>query len=56
MMISVVIPAFNEAERIGETLRAIQSGGFAGEIIVVDDGSSDATADIAERLGATVLR
>jgi dolichyl-phosphate beta-glucosyltransferase len=51
--VSVVIPAYNEAGRIGQTLRAI--GEFARgtaldfELIVVDDGSSDDTAQIAEQ-------
>jgi len=46
--LSVVIPAFNEAGRIGRTLAAVRSYlvdlPFASEIIVVDDGSRDATA------------
>lgn len=51
--VSVVIPAYNEADRIAETLRAIAA--FARsittpfELIVVDDGSSDGTADLARR-------
>ncbi len=48
--ISVIIPAYNEASRIGETLRKIvrylESKKFDYEIIVVDDGSSDGTAEI----------
>jgi len=53
--ISVVIPAFEEELRIPDTIRRIheyltkRSGEF--EIIVVDDGSSDKTADVVESLG-----
>lgn len=49
--ISIVIPAFNESRRIGATLRRITEYGrdHLGrfEILVVDDGSSDDTADVA---------
>jgi glycosyltransferase involved in cell wall biosynthesis len=46
--VSVVIPAFNAAATIGETLDSIRAQqGVDFEIIVVDDGSSDATAAIA---------
>ncbi len=49
--LSVVIPAFNEARRIGPTLAAVRSWieakGIQAEIIVVDDGSRDRTADKA---------
>jgi dolichyl-phosphate beta-glucosyltransferase len=50
--VSIVIPAFDEHERLGDSLRKIQAyvlgSNFSAEIIVVDDGSSDKTADIAE--------
>jgi glycosyltransferase involved in cell wall biosynthesis len=50
-MLSIVIPAYDEAARLPETLARLDSY-FAGrdtEIIVVDDGSSDGTADLARR-------
>ena len=53
--ISIIIPALNEAERIGTTLQHLDGAG-AAEIIVVDGGSCDGTAQIAESLGAHVLR
>lgn len=55
--ISVVIPAYNEAQAIGEVLKKIeeQIGGRPHEIIVVDDGSTDATKVLSKTAGATVL-
>jgi glycosyltransferase involved in cell wall biosynthesis len=55
-MISVIIPAYNEAERIEKTLCALHEIPDLEEILVVDDGSTDSTAQIADRAGATVLR
>lgn len=52
--IVVVVPAYNEARFIGSVILKIKE--FADEIIVVDDGSRDETADIAERAGARVIR
>ena len=53
--ISVVVPARDEAARIGPLLEAIVGAPCVGEVIVVDDQSSDATADIARRAGARVI-
>lgn len=53
--ISVVIPARDEATRIGPLLAAIVGAPGVTEVIVVDDQSSDDTADIARRAGATVV-
>jgi dolichol-phosphate mannosyltransferase len=53
--ITVVIPARNEAGRIGPLLAAIVGAPGVAEVIVVDDQSSDTTAALAERAGATVL-
>jgi glycosyltransferase involved in cell wall biosynthesis len=54
--VAVVIPARNEADRIGATVTA--AAGLAGVqlVVVVDDGSTDATADLARRAGAAVMR
>ena len=54
MIISVVIPAYNEADRIHETIQ--RADGFADEIIVIDDGSQDGTAEVACEAGACVIR
>lgn len=52
--ISIIIPALNEAESIGETIARL--GGFRNaEIIVADGGSSDETVRIAKSLGAVVI-
>jgi glycosyltransferase involved in cell wall biosynthesis len=53
---SIVIPAFNEAAVIGDVIRGLQTQGPWREILVVDDGSEDATAERAREAGATVLR
>jgi glycosyltransferase involved in cell wall biosynthesis len=55
-MISVVIPAYNEADRIGETVAAVVALPHVDEVIVVDDGSTDDTAQRADAAGATVIR
>jgi glycosyltransferase involved in cell wall biosynthesis len=58
--VTIVIPAFNEGQIIGQVLtdlqRQLAQHGITGEIIVVDDGSSDDTAGIATRSGVRVLR
>jgi dolichol-phosphate mannosyltransferase len=54
--ISVVIPARNEALRITACLQAVVGAPGVLEVIVVDDESSDATALVAQQLGATVVR
>jgi len=55
--VSIVIPAYNENERLGEPLqkilRYVSDTKLNAELIVVDDGSSDATARIAEETFAT---
>lgn len=55
-MISIVIPAQNEEGAIGEVVRAAAEVPLEKEIIVVDDGSRDGTARIAEEAGARVIR
>ncbi len=54
--VSVVVPAFNEESQIGDTLRALQAQRFDGrfETIVVDNGSTDRTAEVVRRCGATL--
>jgi len=55
MRLSIVIPAFNESGKIGRDVESacefLQRNGLEGDIIVVDDGSGDATADEARKAG-----
>ena len=53
-MIVAAIPAFNEEETIARVV--IGSGRHVDKVLVCDDGSSDMTGEIAERLGAEVVR
>jgi glycosyltransferase involved in cell wall biosynthesis len=57
--ISVIIPAYNESGAVGDTVgrvrRIFESSDHECEVIVVDDGSSDATAAEAAEAGATVV-
>jgi len=59
--ISIIIPAFNEEESIGTVVKnlshILEEEAFPYQIIVVDDGSNDSTAEIAEQLeGIDVIR
>lgn len=64
MLISVVIPAFNEEDYLGETLASLgrataflrKKEAISAEIIVVDNNSLDSTADVARDFGATVIK
>lgn len=60
-MITVVIPAFNEGDSIGETVAHVRSvcnylGLVSADILVVDDGSTDRTLEAALEAGALVVR
>ena len=52
--VCVLIPAYNEATKIGNVIRGIREQGF--KVLVSDDGSVDETASIARGLGAQVVR
>ncbi|WP_330454670.1 MULTISPECIES: bifunctional polysaccharide deacetylase/glycosyltransferase family 2 protein [unclassified Streptomyces] len=54
--VSVIVPAYNEKECIAHTLASLASSTHPIEIIVVDDGSTDGTAEIAESLGLPNVR
>jgi GT2 family glycosyltransferase len=57
LRVSAVIPCFNAAPYLGEALSSIGNQTRpVQEVIVVDDGSSDGSAEVAERWGATVIR
>ena len=53
---SVIVPAFNEEGSIGPLVTGLRGTSAWREILVVDDGSSDATAERAEAAGARVIR
>jgi glycosyltransferase involved in cell wall biosynthesis len=52
---AVLIPAFDEADRVGEVVR-VALDADRGPVLVIDDGSADATAARAREAGAEVLR
>jgi len=53
MKICILIPAYNESQAVGRLVKEIVAHGW--DVLVVDDGSSDGTGDIAKADGATVL-
>lgn len=55
---SVVLPAYREADRVARSVEEVRSAlaGIDVEVVVVDDGSGDGTAERAEAAGATVVR
>jgi glycosyltransferase involved in cell wall biosynthesis len=54
--IAVVVSAYNEAERLGETLAAVREAFPGARVMVADDHSEDATPDIAVASGAELVR
>lgn len=54
MRVCALIPAYNEAERIGTTIEALCARPEIDDIVVMDDGSTDGSADIARAAGATL--
>ena len=53
--VSIVVPAYNEAATIEEVLRRLTTVPFRTEVIVVDDGSTDGTGDLAAAVGGVQL-
>ena len=58
--LSIVIPALNEAENIPAVMASIplddlDAAGWAAEVVIVDNGSTDGTGDVARSLGAKVV-
>lgn len=52
--ITAILPAFNEEVSIGSVV--LRARRYVDRVIVVDDGSSDRTAEVAEQAGAEVIR
>src|SRR4051812_11151989 len=56
MKLAVIIPVLNASSLVAETIQSIWAGTrVPDELIVVDDGSTDSSARVAEELGARVL-
>lgn len=56
MKISIIIPAYNEEKYLPKTIRSLQNlSRKPDEIIIVDGGSTDKTADVSKKAGANVL-
>jgi glycosyltransferase involved in cell wall biosynthesis len=51
----VIVPAHNEQENIGHVVKEIKQNAPYADVLVINDGSSDATAEMAQRSGADVL-
>lgn len=55
--LTAIVPAYNESESVAETVRSLREQTLSpAEIIVVDDCSTDGTAEVARTAGATVVR
>jgi glycosyltransferase involved in cell wall biosynthesis len=53
--VSAIVPAYNEAERIAAVLWPLLQAPSVGEVIVIDDGSTDETAQVAHSFGVKVI-
>lgn len=55
MKCSLIIPAYNEASRVGRVIKVARNSGLFSQVVVVDDASSDGTAEEAKLAGADVF-
>ena len=55
LTVSIIIPVYNEASTLAELIARVRSVPLEKQVIVVDDGSTDGTAGIVERLGLRPL-
>ncbi|MCD8510107.1 MAG: glycosyltransferase family 2 protein [Bacillus sp. (in: Bacteria)] len=55
MKVDILIPAYNEEDVLGETLKALESFKWIGKIIVIDDGSSDRTREVAAQFSCKLI-
>lgn len=56
MIVVAIVPAFERADSVGATVDALARVAAIGRVIVVDDGSNDATSTVAAAAGASVVR
>lgn len=56
LKVAAVIPAYNEEKTVARVVEAARASELIAEVIVVDDGSTDKTAEVSERAGARVIR
>jgi len=54
--VTIVVPAFNEGDSIGQVVTALQAAAPWHEVLVIDDGSTDGTGKAAQDAGARVVR
>ncbi len=52
----VIIPAYNEEDSLGRVIREVKAAVSTADVVVIDDGSTDATSEIAEGYGATLIK
>ncbi|MDP6206655.1 MAG: glycosyltransferase, partial [Roseibacillus sp.] len=59
MDVSVIIPCLNEEDTVGicveKSLRALEESGLEGEVVVVDNGSTDRSIEISKAAGARIV-
>ena len=53
--IGIIIPAYNEEDRLGATLKALKKIDLVKDILVIDDGSVDRTGEIAKKEGVKLI-
>jgi glycosyltransferase involved in cell wall biosynthesis len=53
--VAAIIPAYNEEQTVGKVVTALKQSGIFDEIVVVSDGSTDRTAEVAREAGATAV-
>ena len=53
--VCVIMPAFNEAESVAEVIKQVHQHLPSAQVVVINDGSTDATADVAAKAGAQVV-
>jgi glycosyltransferase involved in cell wall biosynthesis len=55
MRVGAIVPAYNEEKTVGDVVRVLCEHPLVDEVIVVSDGSTDQTAEVARRCGAEVV-